>query len=111
MAPRAPEVLFATVMPLWAPGSPHGQVDKEGMVCCIHAPGWSGGTVPCTPLADGVWKGGQNVLQDEPSSGCHLSVLLLLGAHGAVKVCTLVPEEVGPQRDQAETPNRSLGFG
>lgn len=81
------------------------------MLCCIHAPGWSGGTVLCTPLADGVWKGGQNVFQDEPSGECHLNVLLLLGAHHALRLFTLVPEEVGPQRGQAKSPNTSLGFG
>lgn len=68
------------------------------MVCCIHAQGWSGGTVPCTPLANGVQKRGQNMLRDEPSGECHLSVLLLLGARCAVRVCTLVPEE-DPSRD------------
>lgn len=63
----------------------------------------------CTPLADGVQRRGQNVLQDEPSGGCHLSVLLLLGAHCAVRGCTLVPEE--DPGGQAETSNSSLGFG
>lgn len=53
---------------------------------------WGHSTVPCTPLGDGVWKGGRQVLQDEPSGGCHQSVLLLThGAHHAARVCTLVP--------------------
>lgn len=49
--------------------------------------------------------------RNKRAPGCHLNVLLVPGTHGTVRVCTLVPEEVGPQRGQAETPNSSLGSG